>query len=200
MPERRTFTAGALLFCAGDPASECFVVEGGQVEILGTGPDGAMTLAIIGAGEIVGEMALLDGKPRSATAIAKTDIQVLVLDRAGLEALAAAEPRVAIRLARNLAQRIADGYGHLETLSIESSSGRLAATLLRRSKPSLGGPPTTVFGSAGASAFANVSIPDADRILRDWARLGYLRLFNDRIEIIDSRPLRLQVRTGTQST
>lgn len=196
MPERRQIPAGSLLFCAGDSANECYVIEAGEVEILGTGPEGAMTLAVLGAGEIVGEMALLDGKPRSATATAKTDVRALVLDRAGLEDLAAREPRVAVRLARALATRIADGYGHLETLAIDSPSGRLAATLLRRAKPVLGGPPTTPFGPAGLAAFANVPAPDADRILKDWARLGYLRVFADRIEVIDSRPLKLQVRTG----
>jgi CRP-like cAMP-binding protein len=72
------------------------------------GPQSPLALSVIGPGEIIGEMALLDGAPRAVSCTAISAVQAAGLSRAGLEALMAAEPVVAAKLVVVLAARIAD--------------------------------------------------------------------------------------------
>ena len=72
------------------------------------GPQSPLALSVIGPGEIIGEMALLDGAPRAVTCTAISAVQAAGLSRAGLEDLMAAQPVVAAKLVVVLAARIAD--------------------------------------------------------------------------------------------
>jgi serine/threonine-protein kinase len=77
--QRRTYQAGQLLLHEGEPGAESFIIESGKVEVFkGTG-EHKVTLGILGAGEIVGEMALITQGPRSASVQALTRTRVLVL-------------------------------------------------------------------------------------------------------------------------
>lgn len=67
------FEAGSVIFREGDEARELFVIKSGQVRI----QTGNRTIAELGADSIFGEMALIDNEPRSATAIALTDIELV---------------------------------------------------------------------------------------------------------------------------
>src|SRR5262245_61872061 len=72
----RTFRAKEVLFHEGDPGQVMYLLRSGRVKIVLVGPDGAETiLHILGPGEWVGEMALLDGEPRSATAVAMEPVE-----------------------------------------------------------------------------------------------------------------------------
>ena len=65
-------------------------------------------LALLGPGDVVGELSLIDGKPRSATVTATSDLEVLELDRADLFKLMAKAPPVVRKLLESLAQRLRD--------------------------------------------------------------------------------------------
>lgn len=74
----------------------------------GDGGDPLVPIAVLGPGSIIGEMALLDGAPRSATCIALSPVQAAGLPRQGLEQLIAENPEVAVKLMIGLAARIAE--------------------------------------------------------------------------------------------
>ena len=79
----RRFPRGATLVSKGDPGSSMMAVLAGRLRIGNVSAEGKeVTLNVIGPGEIVGEIALLDGKPRSADVIATEDTTVLVVERA----------------------------------------------------------------------------------------------------------------------
>lgn len=78
------------------------------VDTLGDPPTGTVDIGVIGAGSIIGEMALLDGAPRSATCTAVSTVQAAGLSRQGLERLIADHPQVAVKLLIGLASRIAE--------------------------------------------------------------------------------------------
>jgi len=78
------------------------------VDTLGDPPSAAVEIGVIGAGSIIGEMALLDGAPRSATCTAVSPVQAAGLSRLGLERLIAEHPQVAVKLLIGLASRIAE--------------------------------------------------------------------------------------------
>ncbi|RKZ21027.1 hypothetical protein DRQ16_04150 [bacterium] len=77
MSIERKYRKGEILFREGEPPREIFLIKEGKVEII----KGDKRLAILDAGEFLGEMAVLDGRPRSATARALEDTVVLTLDR-----------------------------------------------------------------------------------------------------------------------
>ncbi len=74
--------AGAVLFREGDAPTTAFILEEGQIEIHATQRGRPVVLAVLGPGTIVGEMAVIDDAPRTATATALCDCRLLVIDRA----------------------------------------------------------------------------------------------------------------------
>ncbi len=91
--------AGETLFTAGAPGESLYVVRSGEIELFIRDTAGQkIALAIAGVGEVFGELALLDRGPRTATAIAMTDCELLELDRDDLLLLFQKSPNAALRL------------------------------------------------------------------------------------------------------
>lgn len=98
--------AGFVLMEEGKPGREAFVIVEGEAEVAVHGA----VVAHVGPGEVIGEMALLDHSPRSATVVASTPLRVLVLDPVGFRSILRA-PSVATGLATGLAKRLRDVEG-----------------------------------------------------------------------------------------
>src|SRR3990172_13351954 len=80
---RRHLRRGGIIFQRGDPGHSLFIVERGAVRIYVPSPQGMdLTLAVLGPGDFFGDLSLLDGRSRSASAIASEQASLLVLDRA----------------------------------------------------------------------------------------------------------------------
>lgn len=106
------FPQGATMLREGERARNDYLllVLEGEVSVfasVGTEPDGVQ-ISVLGPGAVIGEMALLDGSPRSASCIAVTPVQCAGLSRKGLEMMIEQHPKVAARLLAGLACRIAD--------------------------------------------------------------------------------------------
>jgi len=93
---------GTVLTHEGDVGREAFVFVHGTAEVTRDG----VTVAEIGPGDVVGEMSLLDGGPRSATVTATSDIEALVLTRPAFDTVLAEVPAFAHRLLVSLAHRL----------------------------------------------------------------------------------------------
>jgi EAL domain-containing protein (putative c-di-GMP-specific phosphodiesterase class I) len=78
---RRSFAAGSAIFNEGDPGNCAYIIERGTVEISTLRGGQKIRLAARGPGEIFGEMAIIDSKPRSASALAESDCELLVISR-----------------------------------------------------------------------------------------------------------------------
>jgi len=102
----RDVAAGETLFWIGDAGEEFFVVRRGQVAI--TYPDGdgkEVTLAVLGPGDFLGEVSLLDGGPRTATARGQTDASLLGLDRDGFHTFVRDCPSASLHILTVLGRR-----------------------------------------------------------------------------------------------
>lgn len=86
---------GATLFEEGDPGDTAYVVTSGELEILKASADQSVRIAVSGPGIIVGEMSLLTGEPRSASARALVDTELVSIPKATLDVLLEADARVA---------------------------------------------------------------------------------------------------------
>jgi CRP/FNR family transcriptional regulator, cyclic AMP receptor protein len=100
--ETRCFKTGTIIFHQGDPASEMFVIKSGAVRI----QLGNRTLGELAAGSIFGEMALIDNEPRSATAIAVTDVELVPVSEKQFLFMVGQTPYFALKVMRVLAQRL----------------------------------------------------------------------------------------------
>jgi CRP/FNR family cyclic AMP-dependent transcriptional regulator len=95
----RTLAAGDTLFRTGEPGDSLYIVRSGEIELFIKDTAGQkIALAIAGANEVFGELALLDRGPRTATAVALDDTELLALDRDDLLMLFQKSPKAALRL------------------------------------------------------------------------------------------------------
>src|SRR5580704_10291769 len=97
-----TFEAGRVLFKKGDPGQDLYVVKSGEIQVL----DGNHVLETVTAGGIIGEMALVDGSSRSATARAITETVVIPIDERRFLFMVQQTPFFAIRVMRVMTTRL----------------------------------------------------------------------------------------------
>ena len=102
----RTFAEGEHLFEIGEPGRSLFVLTAGTVQVLHPNRATSFQLARVGPGEFIGEMALLDDSPRSATAKAICEVESLVLDKADFHKLVRTHPDVGLHLLSVMARRM----------------------------------------------------------------------------------------------
>jgi len=100
--ETTSFAAGQYVFKAGDKGEAMYVIIEGEVEIL----DGSTLLEAAGPGSIVGELALIDDAPRSASVVAKTDCRLVTVDRRRFEYMVTETPFFALAVMKVLADRL----------------------------------------------------------------------------------------------
>jgi CRP/FNR family transcriptional regulator, cyclic AMP receptor protein len=100
--DAQSFKAGSVIFREGDEARELFVIKSGQVRI----QIGNRTVTELGADSIFGEMALIDNEPRSATAIAMSDVELVPVSEKQFLFLVSQTPYFALKVMRVLAQRL----------------------------------------------------------------------------------------------
>lgn len=154
----REFPAGSVLFKEGEHGEEMFVVQSGLVRITKRVQNGDRVLATLGAGEFIGEMALLNAKPRTATATVTDDgpARVLVIDAKRFEQMIANNREITVRLIKKLAARLDSADALIEILMHKDPKARVMRALSRHAEsfgePVSGGPPSGAPASGPASA------------------------------------------------
>jgi CRP/FNR family transcriptional regulator, cyclic AMP receptor protein len=129
--DRQWFDRGAILFRAGDIASNLFVIISGRVKVMLYSPDGEEALGtVLGAGEIIGATSVLEGSPRAVTATADERTQVLVFAPDVLERLIGTSPTVAMDIYRIMARQLKRSYAFIEDTIFLDVAGRVAKKLL----------------------------------------------------------------------
>ncbi len=127
-------TGGSTGDRAGD-RNVLFVIEG-RVRVVDETSDGrTVTYAEIAAGSLVGELAALDGGPRTAAVLALTDCLVAMLGADHFVDLLTRRPPLALGLLRHLVRIIREADARITELSTVGAAGRLCRELLRRSRP-----------------------------------------------------------------
>lgn len=122
---------GAVIFAEGEPGDRMYVVLDGKVKLGQSSPDGRESLlAVLGPGEVFGELSLFDPGPRTSTATAVTDAVVIALGHDNLRPWLAGRPEVAESLLQALAQRLRRTNEALADLVFSDVPGRVAKQLL----------------------------------------------------------------------
>ena len=127
----RSVPKDTTIFHAGDPADAVFVVASGKVKIAVTSTDGKeFILTVLGAGQVFGEMALLESAPRSASVITVTACDLLVINRNDFQHLLNTSPSLSRKLLAILSRRLRRANSKMESLAYMDVAGRLARYLL----------------------------------------------------------------------
>lgn len=194
----RTYRAGSVIFREGDPGDALYVVVEGNVRIALLSPQGEeATVAMLGPGEFVGDLALLDGLPRSASAIASEPTKALVVTRDDFTEWLSRKPKAALALLETLSLRVRRTDEVLTDLSFLDLPQRLTKRLLElatanpdtrtKSEP---GQPRVRITQAELASMLGVSRESVNKQLNAFARRGWLKLGRGAVTLLDPEALR----------
>ncbi len=129
---RKRFRAREVVLRKGDPALQIYVILRGRLKTMTAGGEGRQAaFSIMGPGEVFGEVAVLDGEPRSATITALEPCELLIIQRNDFFHFLERSPQAAIKLLEVLARRLRRLSERVEDTAFLEVSGRLAKELLR---------------------------------------------------------------------
>ena len=126
----RSFPKGARVFHEGDASDACYVIRSGEVRVTREHSDGrAIALATLGAGEIVGELAMLDGEVRSASVEALSDVELLAIAALDMRGLLERNPEITAKLVVALTRRVRETNERVARQSFQTVPSRVAGVL-----------------------------------------------------------------------
>lgn len=188
----RRFRRGEVIFHIGDPGDALFVIVSGEVKIsLPSETGDEAILATLRPGDVFGELALLDGAPRSASASALVPTETVILPREKFRELIATEAGVRDALLASIAGELRRLTTHVEELHFLDITGRLAARLVRLAQES--GTPLadgslrlrTNLTQADLAAMVGCTRQSVNKLLGQFTDDGLIRLERDGIVVTD---------------
>jgi CRP/FNR family transcriptional regulator, cyclic AMP receptor protein len=171
-----------VLFLKGDAGDALYAVRHGQIRIgTGTSSGRRLTLNLLGSGDVFGEVALLDGRPRTADAVAAEPTELYMVHRRDFLDLLLKRPSVAIRIIEFLCQRIRWMSVQMEERSLLPLETRLAHRLVALSEDY--GADLRV-SQEELAIFVGATRESVNRQLQAWRRLGLVELSRNRIRVL----------------
>jgi CRP/FNR family cyclic AMP-dependent transcriptional regulator len=192
----RSFPAGTRVFHEGDSSDACYIVSEGSFRVTREHSDGrAITLATLGPGEIFGELAMLDGDRRSASAESITDGTLLALPANDVRSLLARNPEIALKLVAGLVRRLRAANARLSRQSFQTVPSRVAGILLQLSRDGQDGEgePNEVtirMNQTDLAQLAGTSRESVSRFLAELERAGVVRSGRGRVTVLQPGKLR----------
>jgi CRP-like cAMP-binding protein len=191
---RRSIKRGARIFAQGDPGDSLLGLIAGQVRIsVSTAGGKEAALNLLESGDSFGEIAVLDGMARTASADAASDVELFVIRRADLLAMIENEPKFAIQLLTLLVQRVrwtSDNYEEAATLPVPQRLARRLLKLAEEHGEKKAGAITLRLSQAELAAFLSVSRQIVNQHLQDWRRRQWVRLSRGKVVLLDLAGLR----------
>ncbi|HEY7464857.1 MAG TPA: Crp/Fnr family transcriptional regulator [Candidatus Limnocylindria bacterium] len=191
----RHFRRNEVIFHQGDPGDALHVITSGAVKILLPSPDGEEAIiATLRAGDFFGELALLDGQPRSATATAVEPTETLSLPRDVFHELLDKHPELRDALFASLAALLRRITKHVEELHFLDLAGRLAARIAQLARQAQPGVTRSIelnwpYTQSDLAAMIGGTRQSVNRLLADLIDSGILRLEHERLIIGDLQAL-----------
>jgi CRP/FNR family transcriptional regulator, cyclic AMP receptor protein len=197
-----TLKRGATIFSKGDPGNSLFAVISGTVKISISSADGRNAiLNLIGAGEIFGEVAVLDGQARTADAIANTNCEIFVIDRREFLPFVRSQPVLAMKFIELLCTRLRWTSDQVEQVILQNLPGRLASALIRlteKHKLAPGGR-TIAVTQQEISEMVGMTRESINKQLRVWATRKWVRLEHGAIVVLKAESLQALAAAGSGS-
>lgn len=194
----RRLAAEETLFFKGDEGDALYAVRRGQIRIAtGTDEGKRLTLNLLGPGDVFGEVALLDGRPRTADALATEPTELFMVRRRAFLDLLERNPKVAVQVIEFLCVRIRWMSERMEETALLPLSARLARRLLALGEDY--GAELTV-SQHELAGFVGAARESVNRQLRTWEKEGLVKLGRSRISLLDPKGLRPAMEAARTAT
>ncbi len=195
LAHRRRFEKGAMIFAQGDTGDALYGIASGQVRILTSGTSGReVTLNILGPGDTFGEIALLDGLERTATAVAVQASTLVVIPRAAFLAYLEEDPGLALHLLKLLCERLRWVSDRVEESAFLSGPARVAKRIVglleTYGREVDGGGLELTISQAELGQFLGISRQVINQYLGSWSGMGWVTVRRGRIIVLDCAALR----------
>ena len=132
-----TFSAGDTIFSQGDLGTDMFIIQEGEVDIVKHIQNESHLLSHLEKGDFFGEMALMENTPRTADALAKTDVKVVAINGSRFDEMLRKNPEIAVRIIRKYSKRLREANALLERLvgrEVDADQMSLDSTVIRPSE------------------------------------------------------------------
>jgi CRP/FNR family transcriptional regulator/CRP/FNR family cyclic AMP-dependent transcriptional regulator len=187
----RRYSRGATIFREGDRGDSLHVVVEGSVRVtVGSARGDEATVAILGPGEFVGDLALLDGLPRSANAVALDPVRTLVVTRDDFRRWLSERPRASLSLLEALSLRVRRTDEVLADLTFLPLPSRLAKRLLALASDRPDAAAKLRITQAQLASMLGVSRESVNKQLNDFEKRGWVKLGRGTITLRDEASLR----------
>jgi CRP/FNR family cyclic AMP-dependent transcriptional regulator len=181
MSRAKSYPKGQMIFAAGEPGSLMLLIESGRVQVSVGSMTGRHTiLNQMGPGEVLGDLATLDGGPRSADAVAASDVTGRILTRQAILSFLADHPDAAFALLQELCQKLRNLSDLYTAQALTEGPSRLARALLKLfDKWGEPGPDGVErlrqsFTQTEIGEFASLARENVNRYMRLWTREGWI--------------------------
>ena len=188
----RRYRKGETIFHQGDPGDSLYILESGSVKIVLPSPDTGddAIIATLSRGDFFGELALLDGAPHSATAVAMEPTEALVLARERFDELVDTNPLLRRALFAGLAAELRRLTGHVEELRFLDLPERLAHRMVRLAREAQPGRTVDIrldwpFTQSDLAAMIGGTRQTVNRLLSGMTAQGLVRIERDVLIIPD---------------
>jgi CRP/FNR family transcriptional regulator, cyclic AMP receptor protein len=190
----RRYEEGDQIFAKGDPGNSMMAVLRGRITITAPSADGRqVVLSTMREGDVFGEIALLDGKERTADATAAADCELLVVPRHSLLSLLDRHPEIFIDFLIVLCERLRHTNEQVEDLAFLELEARLAKALLRLEDENARGARDKAAGlkisQRALGEIVGSSRESVNKHLQDWKRSGIIAIERGSIVIRDREAL-----------
>ena len=195
----RSYPRGARVFHEGDESDACYVIRNGEVRVTREHSDGrAIALATLGPGEIVGELAMLDGEVRSASVEALTDVELLAIAARDMRALLERNPEITAKLVVALTRRVRETNERVARQSFQTVPSRVAGVLSQLASEAgsdgAGRDGVTIrMNQADLAQLAGTSRESVSRFLAVLERAGVVRVGRGRVTVLETQRLRAYI-------
>ena len=185
----RVYPKDTMIFSEGQPGEELYIIQRGSVKITKIVDNNEVLLAVLKSGDIFGEMALLEAKPRSASAVAYEDCTVLAVNRENFQRMVGTQPQIVTRLTQLLAERIWFIYKQLANTLISDPLGRMYDALLiqlEKNRVVLGQVPYIFdFGPKELINMVGLPLADGNIVLHKLLENQKIRVADNKIALTD---------------
>ncbi len=183
-----TFQKGDIIFCEYEPGDTFYLIQSGRVQILKILGDIEKNIDILLPGEIFGEMAILEGAPRSASAVAVDSVKALEFNRENFEVLMLGNPQIAFKLLKLFTKRIYDQKRRFMILTLDDEQAKAADVFLMLAEAQCPQDPSVTEKEFNATIddiahWAGMSPDKCRGILNHFASQHRIEIFNDRIVV-----------------
>ena len=197
----RRFMAGQVIFDTDDDSRDVYFVLQGLVRVVIFSPGGReVAFNVVGAGVCFGELSALDGEPRSASCVARTNAELAVMSAGAFQRLCCDYPEAALTMMRHLSAMVRKSTGRILDLSVVAANNRVQGEMLRLAREVAGEKPSATLRPppihAEVASRVSTTRETVARVISDLTKQGLIEKTRGGIIVTDIPRLEELVEQG----